>query len=71
MQKILDETGLIRVNENINQKVSGKVLTTRTVNNKALTADIALTAQDVGAISEAQMNTAIQTAIKDTWASAF
>lgn len=71
MEKFLDQTGLARVSQNIDTKVSDRVPTTRTVNSKALTSDVTITAQDVGALTQAQMNTAIQTAIQDTWNSAF
>lgn len=69
--KYLDQTGLAKVNENIDTKVSDHVPTTRTVNDKPLTADVTLTAEELGGITTQQMNTAITMAIQDTWAAAY
>lgn len=69
--KYLDQNGLVRVNDNIDTKVADKVPATRTVNNKPLTQDVTLTAEDVGGITTTQMNTAINMAIQDTWNAAY
>jgi len=45
----------------------GAVPTGRKVNNRALSADITLTAADVGAVTAEQLNTAIQSAVLDSW----
>lgn len=71
MNKYLDQTGLVRVNENIDTKVADRVPTSRTVNSKPLTQNVTLTAEDVGGITTTQMNTAITMAIQDTWAAAY
>lgn len=64
IQKFLDDVGLTRVKD---WAKSSFVPTTRKINNKALGADISLNASDVGAVTQEQMNTAIQTAISDSW----
>ena len=45
----------------------GAVPVSRTVNGKALSADISLRAEDVGAATVEQVNAAIQAAILDSW----
>lgn len=71
MPKYLDETGLAQVSQNIDKKVENLVPRERTVNSYPLANNIQLTAQDVGGISMEQMNTAIKTAVQDTWNSAY
>lgn len=60
MKKFLDENGLQYLLGKIRAAV---VPVTRKVNNKALSADISLTASDVGAATMTQVNDAINAAI--------
>ena len=52
-------TGSMGNPHNVTAAQAGAVPTTRKVNNKALSADISLTAADVGAATMTQVNTAI------------
>lgn len=67
-EKFLDAVGVARVKDWI---VSKFVSTTRKINLKPLSADITLTAQDVGTITQNDLDSAIQTAINDSWNSSY
>lgn len=60
MKKFLDENGLRHLWGKIR---AAAVPVTRKVNNKALSADISLTASDVGAATMDEVNDAVSTAI--------
>lgn len=68
IQKFLDDVGLTRVKDWVK---SNFVPTTRKINDKALGTDISLTASDVGAVTQEQMNTAIQSAVSDSWTASY
>lgn len=59
VQSVNSKTGAVQ----LNASDVGAVPTSRTVNGKALSANITLTASDVGAATMTQVNSAIQNAI--------
>ncbi len=67
--KFLIQPGFDRVAYNINQKLNGYVPNERTINGKPLSADVTLTASDVGAITASQLDVAIRTNIRTKWKS--
>lgn len=67
MEKFLSESGLERVNYNIDQKIMQYAPESRTINSKPLTGDITLTASDVGAATVQQLNDAIRSSIRNNW----
>lgn len=66
--KPLDGAGLAVVNEIIESRY---VPIARRINNKALSADLSLTAADVGAATMAQVNAAIDAAISGAIAASY
>lgn len=68
VQKFLDGIGLERIRDWIKNNFVNK---TTKVNGKALSTDISLTASDVGAITQAELDASIQSAIQDSWASSY
>lgn len=68
IDKFLDGVGLARVKDWVKANF---VPTTRKINNKALGTDISLTASDIGSVTQEQMDTAIQSAISDSWTSSY
>lgn len=68
VQKFLDSIGLERIRDWIKSNFVNK---TTKVNGKALSSDILLTASDVGAITQAELDASIQSAIQDSWASSY
>lgn len=68
VQKFLDSIGLERIRDWIKSNFVNK---TTKVNGKALSSDISLTASDVGAITQVELDASIQSAIQDSWASSY
>lgn len=68
VQKFLDGIGLERIRDWIKSNFVNK---TTKVNGKALSSDISLTASDVGAITQVELDASIQSAIQDTWSSSY
>lgn len=68
---LLDKAGFSHYDAKVALESKGKVPSTRKINGKALTSDISLTATDVGAVTPTQMNTAIQSAILDSWSASY
>lgn len=67
-QKFLDYEGLKRVVQHINSSSGGSyVPVSRKINGYTLANDVTLTAADVSAISQEELDEAIQAAIIDSW----